>query len=128
MSAIPSKELVTVVIPIHREEPSELEKISLAQILTVLHRYPITFIAPYGLVTAWYEDYCRGKAQIRIENFQWKGHEAYGVLMASRTFFKRFLPYQYVLICHLDAFVFRDELADWCQLGYDYIGSVMYGG
>ena len=127
MSAILAQELVTVVIPIHREEPSELEKISLAQILAVLHRHPITFMAPYGLTTTWYENFCRGKAQIRIECFQWKGHEAYGMLMASHTFFERFLPYQYVLICHLDAFVFRDELADWCQLGYDYIGSVMYG-
>lgn len=121
-----NKELVTIVIPIHLEEPSELEKISLSQTLKVLRKYPITFQAPYGLNTTWYENYCVGKATINIERFNWKGFEAYGVLQANPLFYKRFLKYSYILICHLDAFVFRDELEEWCQLGYDYTGSVIY--
>lgn len=120
------KALVTVVIPIHLEKPSELERISLDQILTVLHKHPITFMAPTGLNTAWYEDYCQGKAAISFARFNWKGHEAYGELMVSPTFYKSFLAYEYMLVCHLDAFVFRDELEEWCQRGYDYIGSVIY--
>jgi hypothetical protein len=122
------KELVTVVIPVHLEEPSKLEIISLDQILALLANYPITFMAPYGLDVSWYENYCRGKAAIRFERFDWRGHEAYCELMLSATFYRRFLSYEYILNCHLDAFVFRDELADWCQLGYDYIGSVIFHG
>jgi len=118
--------LVTVVIPIHLEKPSELETISLAQTLAVLGRYPLTFMAPLGLDTSWYEDYCRGKATVYIERFQWKGRDEYCALLTSAKFYHRFLGYEYMLICHLDAFVFRDELEQWCQQGYDYIGSVIY--
>ena len=121
-----SRELVTVVIPIHLEEPPELEKISLAQTLKVLNKYPITFQAPYGLNTSWYENYCEGKAEIHIERFNWKGFVAYSLLQADPKFYERFLKYQYMLICHLDAFVFRDELEEWCHKGYDYIGSIIY--
>ena len=121
-----SKALVTVVIPIHLEEPSELEKVSLAQTLAVLSAYPITFMAPTKLNTAWYENFCRGKATVHIERFDWKGFDAYSELLTNRIFYQRFLPYEYILICHMDAFVFRDELAKWCDLGYDYIGSVIY--
>jgi hypothetical protein len=117
--------LVTVVIPIHLPEPSSLEKISLAQTLEVLGRHPITFVAPEGLDTNWYESYCRGKATIHIERFRWRGREGYGKLMTSSHTYARFLAYQFILICHLDAFVFRDELEEWCKLDYDYIGAVI---
>ena len=103
-----------------------MEKVSLDQTLTVLSHFPITFMAPTSLITGWYEEYCRDRAQIRFERFEWKGYEAYSMLMASNLFYKRFLNYNYILICHLDAFVFRDELEYWCGLNYDYIGSIMY--
>jgi hypothetical protein len=121
-----TKQLVTVVIPIHLEEPSELEKISLAQTLAVLHKHPITFMAPTHLNTSWYEAYCQGKASINIERFAWKGHEAFSELLIDPTYYQRFSAYEYILICHMDAFVFRDELEKWCRAGYDYIGAVIY--
>ena len=34
-----------------------------------------------------------------------------------------FLDSEYILIYQLDAFVFKDELKEWCQKGYDYIGA-----
>jgi hypothetical protein len=120
------KALVTVVIPLRLEEPTELEKISLAQTLTVLHRYPIALMAPTGLDTSWYEERCQGHANVRIERFDWHGYEAFTMLMMDPLFYKRFWDYEYMLICHLDAFVFRDELAKWCHLGYDYMGAVVY--
>jgi len=118
--------LVTVVIPIHKEEPSELEKISLAQTLAVLHKYHITFMAPTWLDTSWYEAYCEGKAQVFFERFEWRGWQAFAELMIAPVFYHRFLAYDYMLICHLDAFVFRDELEEWCARGHDYIGAVIY--
>ena len=121
-----TKKLVTLVIPIHLEEPSELEKVSLSQTLKVLNKFPITFMAPVGLNTAWYEGYCKGKATINFERFKWKGAYEFGKLMVSYEFYERFLPYEFILICHLDAFVFRDELEQWCHLDYDYTGSVIY--
>jgi len=43
--------------------------------------------------------------------------------MLSLEFYKRFLNYKFILIYQLDAFVFNDELAFWCNKDYDYIGA-----
>jgi len=120
------KELVTVVIPIHLDELPELEKVSLAQTLRLLNKYPITFMTKKGVNTAWYEEFCKGKATIKFEEFTWNGFNEFGELMTSAKFYARFRAYEFILICHTDAFVFRDELEKWCQTDYDYIGSVIY--
>lgn len=120
------KKQVAIVIPIHMEEPSELEKISLSQTLSILHKYPIVFQTKEGLNTKWYEEFCRGKATVSFERFSWNGLEGYSELLLSPKFYSRFKDYEYMLICHLDVFVFRDELEKWCQQDYDFIGSVVY--
>lgn len=43
--------------------------------------------------------------------------------MLSTEFYQRFLDYKYILIYQLDAFVFRDELLEWCNKEFDYIGA-----
>jgi hypothetical protein len=120
------KKLATVVIPIHLAEPSELEKVSLQQTLKILYKHPITFMTREGLDTSWYEEFCRGKATIFFERFSWNGFNEFGELMTHFKFYQRFRQYEYILICHMDAFVFYDELEKWCSYGYDYIGSLIY--
>ncbi|WP_345955378.1 DUF5672 family protein [Mucilaginibacter sp. PAMB04168] len=41
-------------------------------------------------------------------------------------FYERFSQYEYLLTCHMDAFVFKDELEKWFQMDYEYIGAVIY--
>jgi hypothetical protein len=43
--------------------------------------------------------------------------------MLSLDFYNRFIDCEYVLIYQLDAYVFRDELKEWCSKNYDYIGA-----
>ena len=46
------------------------------------------------------------------------------MLWMSKQFYFRFLPnYKYMLIYQLDAWVFTDNLQEWCDKGYDYIGA-----
>ena len=52
-----------------------------------------------------------------------KGVEGYNKMMMSKYFYKLFSDTEYILICQTDAFIFRDELIDWCNAGYDYIGA-----
>lgn len=49
--------------------------------------------------------------------------QAHGKLLLSDRFYRAFLDYEYILIHHLDALVFSDELLEWCSEGYDYIGA-----
>ena len=67
---------VTVIVPTHLPEPDAMGKVSLAQTLSVLHRHIITFVVPIGLDVRWYEEFCRGKAQVRFERFDWHGFDA----------------------------------------------------
>jgi hypothetical protein len=49
--------------------------------------------------------------------------QAHAALLLSKPFYEAFLDYEYILVYHLDALVFSDELAAWCARGYDYIGA-----
>lgn len=51
---------------------------------------------------------------------------AHGALLGSPVFYEAFADYDYVLIHHLDAFVFSDQLREWCARGYDYIGPAWF--
>ena len=44
-------------------------------------------------------------------------------MMLSGRIHELFRDYEYLLICHTDAWIFRDELADWCRRGYDCVRS-----
>lgn len=44
-------------------------------------------------------------------------------LILSPGFYLAFADYRFVLIHHLDALAFSDELISWCERGYDYIGA-----
>jgi len=43
--------------------------------------------------------------------------------MLSDEFYGRFTDSEYILIYQLDAYVFKNELKDWCLKDYDYIGA-----
>ena len=43
--------------------------------------------------------------------------------MTAPNFYAMFKDFEYILIYHLDAFVFYDALEEFCSLGYDYIGA-----
>ena len=120
--------LVSVVIPLYKTDLDENEILSLNQCLKVLKNYPITFIIPNSLdfskITSAFK--ALNTATIYLERFEdehFSGIFAYNNLMLSYKFYERFLKYKYILIYQLDVFVFRDELADWCNKDYDYIGA-----
>lgn len=123
------KQPVTVVIHIHKPEPNALELISLRQCFKVLKDHPITFAVRHDLTdVSRYESIAKeaGKADVYFERFEWDGFRGYSLLMLSPHFYKRFLAYEYILVYHLDAFVFEDRLREWCALGYDYVGTLIF--
>jgi hypothetical protein len=117
-----SKELVCVVIPLYKNTLTHFERISLNQCLKILKNYPICFVKPHSLNI----DELLIDKNIKVEDFAddyFESVQSYNRLMLSEEFYKRFLTYEYMLIHQLDAYVFRDELADWCNQDYDYIGA-----
>lgn len=114
---------VAVVIPIYKSTLTALETRSLTQTYNVLRAHPIVVIKPQSLdlnhITLRYP----GITLTSFDDIYFSGIEGYNHLMMSTTFYERFLRYQYILICQLDAYVFRDELLEWCDKGYDNIGA-----
>ena len=104
--------------------PDETERMSLRQCVKILGGHELCLLCPQELdVSAYMEQ--TGK-RIRVERFDGKyflGIEGYNDLLKSKSFYLRFKDYDYLLIYQLDAWVFRDELDEWCQKGYDYIGA-----
>ena len=111
---------VAVVIPTHKEELNDLEKISLAQARKVLGKYPLIFAVPEGKNFSFTES---GDTLVRFPQQFFQNVPAYNRLMMSPLFYERFLDFDYILTYELDAFVFYDALEFFCGLGYDYIGA-----
>lgn len=114
---------VCVVIPVYKPDLTPYERIALTQCMRVLGRYPIWLAKPHSLdvsvlTTAF--------PTLRVQAFDdafFTDIQAYNRLMLSTGFYEAFGQFEYMLIHQLDAFVFVDDLSDWCRRGYDYIGA-----
>lgn len=115
--------LVTIIIPIYKPSLTQYEHISLQQNYRILHHYPLILVKPRSLdISPLLKQY----PDLRTEDFDdsyFQGIQGYNKLMMSSEFYERFSNSKYILICQLDAYVFRDELTEWCNKGYDYIGA-----
>lgn len=116
--------MVTIIIPIYKENPTPLEEISILQTFKVLGGYDIVFIYPEGLNLTYYETQFP-TAQFKVkafEPFYFKGIYGYNRLMLSIVFYQSFTT-PYLLICQTDAFIFKNTLDDWMRKDYDYVGA-----
>ncbi len=122
---------VKVIIPIYKDGLSDLESRLVRHNISVLATHEISFLLPEGLATVNLEQ------QIGIQTYDiirvrrtWLGCErgiaGYNEMMMSYDFYAMFSGYDYILICQPDAYIFRDELLEWCSKGYDYIGAPWY--
>jgi hypothetical protein len=110
---------VAVVVPLsHRTSYTPDEEISFRHLRRHLGRYdtfalmPESHRASYpGLIPKRFPERFFGSAR------------AHGALLLSKRFYRAFLDYEFVLIYHLDALVFSDQLEQWCQAGFDYVAA-----
>jgi hypothetical protein len=100
---------------------------SLKQCCLILGKYSIVFVTHKKLDLSIYKNICDNfniKYKFEFFNsFYFKDALSYNALLLSKTFYKKFLSFDYILIYQLDAYVFNDDLLFWCNKGYDYIGA-----
>ena len=113
-----ARKKVAVVVPMHnRSELSLDEQISFAHLMHYLKSYDKYLVVPQSLTIS--------LPDCRVKRF---GNEFFGSvaantrLLLSKNFYTTFSQYEYILIYHLDALVFSDQLSEWCDAGLDYIG------
>ena len=118
---------IAIVIPYYHKNLTDLERVSWLQALKIFKRYQIIAIVPDDMLASDYPQALGIKHEV-VPAAWMHSVQTYNQMMVEIEFYNRFLDYEYILIYQLDAFVFRDELQDFCQLGYDYIGAPwMYG-
>ncbi len=116
-------EKVAIVIPIYRTQLNPEEILSLTQCLKVLSKYPIRFVGPKSLSIEFLKPWIEQVEIIRFEDKYFKSPKTYNKLLTSPIFYDAFVNFEYILIHQLDAYVFEDQLLEWCATGYDYIGA-----
>lgn len=114
---------VIVTIPIYKNQHTPCEMMSIRQTCHILRNHAIVFVCPETLdVTPLAEEFQNCVFE-RFSDHYFQGLEGYNRLMLSTEFYERFRENEYLLIAQPDVFIFRDELEEWCNKGYDYVAA-----
>ena len=119
---------VIVWMPHHLPYLTWHQEISVRQCQRILSDYPIHLACPEGMdvsaITAIVPN-------LKIDYFDKKWFiscESYNFLKMSKSFYERYSQYEYLLTYELDCFVYKDELFQWCEKKFDYIGAPWFEG
>lgn len=112
------KSKVCIVVPLHKEELTEYEKISL-QTIQKHFIHEKKFLITYS------------ENKFDIPNFEkkifnrdyFKSVDTYNNLCVSIDFYKNFQDYKYILICQLDVIVIKNEILKYIDDKISYIGA-----
>jgi len=110
--------IVAIVVPFYKTQLTQAEKISLKHVRHYLGAYHKYAVMPKRL-------------QISLPDFEiarfpdsyFTSVLSYNKLVLAEHFYKTFLKYKYILLYQLDALVFSDQLLEWCERDFDYIGA-----
>lgn len=114
-----------IVIPIYRE-PKQSELVSLERCISVLSNYPIDLLHPkrYKVdhLIKKYSDRCT-ITETELDDKHFESVQSYSDLLLTEDFYIHYNAFDYMLIYQLDAYVFQDNLQEWVDKGYDYVGA-----
>ena len=123
-----SSKRAVILIFAHKAELGWQERIALEQCYRVLGNHPIRLVCPRGLELAAYRAVVP-KLEADFIAPRWMASlAAYNRLKMSPWLYRRYSQFEFLLTYELDAFVFRDELLQWCDAGWDYIGAPWFVG
>jgi hypothetical protein len=112
-----------VLIPIYRLELEPLEEFSLDFSVQTLAARQMVFLAPQKLDVAYYSARYPSILVQRFPDAFFDSIQGYNRLLLTPGFYELFARYEFSLILQTDAIVLRDELSDWMERSYDYVGA-----
>lgn len=122
---------VCIIIPVYKEQPSDDEVVSIKRSFEVLSAYDFYLVCPEQLNISYYLDLNPNQESslivCRFPGSFFKSIQGYNRLLLSPFFYQRFVDYEYILICQPDAYIFKDDLMEWCKKKYDYVGAPLIG-
>lgn len=117
------KSKIIIVTPIYTTAITATEAAALRQCKEVLPGYPKCIVKPRSLDIVPIIEAYPVDCVVSFDDSYFKGIAGYNCLMMSTEFYRAFAGFEYILIYQTDAWVFSDQLAEWCDKGYDYVGA-----
>ena len=119
-----------VIIPFHKERMSDAEHLSLINTIKTLKAWDVLLILPKHVDASGFERIRRKeKVKFRIANLpsgMMGSIERYNQMCLNPKFYEMFEKFEYLLIVHLDAWIFKDELDRWLDSEFDYVGAPLF--
>ncbi|MFZ7127493.1 MAG: DUF5672 family protein [Desulfobacterales bacterium] len=113
-----NRKLVAIAVPgSNRDRLTRDEEVSLNHLLKHLGHYDRYLVVPPHLRMLTDQ----GFEMLHFGPEYFGSAKAHCQLLFSKAFYQAFADYEYLLIYHLDALVFSDQLEYWCRRGFDYI-------
>ena len=117
------KKMFCVVIPVYRDLVIS-EKIALEQMHKVLKdKTNVYAVCPVDQDLSEHKKIFPELQETRLDPKWFKSTDTYSQLCLSEWFYDLFKEYRYMLICQLDVWIVKDEILEWCEKDYDYIGA-----
>lgn len=114
----PSKTVAIVVPASARNELLPEEEISMRHLFRFLGPYDKYLVTPHGVSLQ-----REGFKVLKFPRKFFGSAAAHNRFLMWPGFYRTFRDYEYILIYHLDSLVFSDQIMQWCQAGFDYIGA-----
>jgi hypothetical protein len=122
-----NKKEICVAIPIYKEILNDFEIQSVEQCVKILSDYSICFVAPKGLNVDFYKaKFTAITPFVFFNESYFKDVSGYNRLLLDHKFYKKFSNFKFMLLYQTDCYVFKDELLEWANKDYDYIGGVWF--
>lgn len=110
-----------IVIPTHRPNLTDDDKISLAHLTKYLHKFDTFFVIPNSISSKNFESY--GYKVKKVDDYFFGTLRRANEMYLSKKFYEFFKDYNFMLIYQLDALVFSNQLEKWVNSGYDFIAA-----
>ncbi len=119
---------VVILIFAHKPTLQWYEAIGLEQCFRVLGHHPIRLVCPTGLDVSAYRRITPALEVDFVPSHWLASYRAYNRMKILPFLYERYAAYEFLLTYELDAFVFKNELEDWCEQAWDYIGAPWFDG
>lgn len=109
---------VAIMVPLPSPKLSADDEISIRHLRRHLGGYDKFLLVPQGMPVD-----MDGFSVLELDRKHFGSAANHNRMLYRTDFWENFADYEYVLMYHLDALVFSDQLQEWCDRGLDYIGS-----
>lgn len=123
------KSSVAVLVPIYKTSFSKYEKFSFYHNAKILSNRDIFLLGPKRLenhLISLSKTINNGHVTIVEDRFFNNKLSGNSRLFLSYDLYNRYVDYEYILICHHDVFVFKDNLDFWISRKFDNIGAPLF--